>query len=89
MSADRLTVSLTGPLADDVRAAAEARGLTPDDYVRQRLALDIEADKVEYDDLSWEEDVRRMEEPGENVPLDQAFDRLRSKVADIRAAKSK
>lgn len=91
MPADTLTISLTGPLADDVRAAAEARGLTPEEYVRQQLAWDIEADKedAEYDDLSWEEDYRRLNEPGPNIPLDEAFDRLDAKVAAARRDKTK
>lgn len=84
MPADTLTISLTGPLADDVRAAAEARGLTPEDDVRQQLAEDVALD-AEYDDLSWDEDLRRLEEPGENIPLDQAFDELNTKVAAARA----
>lgn len=79
---DPLTISLTGPFADEVRAAAEARGIAPEEYVRQRLAS-----HDPYDDLSWEEDMRRLEEPGENIPLDEAMDRLRAKVVERRAAK--
>jgi hypothetical protein len=41
MPADTLTISLTGALADEVRAAAKARGITPEEYVRQQLAWDI------------------------------------------------
>jgi hypothetical protein len=83
MPADTLTIPLTGQLADDVRAAAEARGLTPEEYVRQQLEFDIEADKAEaeYDDLSWEEDVRRMNEPGENIPAEEVFAEIRARLA--------
>ena len=84
MPADTLTISLTGPLADEVRAAAEARGLTPEDYVRQQIAWDIALD-AEYNDLSWDEDLRRLDEPGENIPLDQAFDEIRDRLV-ARAA---
>ncbi len=84
--ADTLTISLDGPLADDVRAAAEARGMTPEDYVREQLAESVAPDSA-YDDLSWEEDQRRLEEPGENVPLDEAFDRFEAKIASLRAQK--
>ena len=80
-----LTISIPSPLADEVRAAADARGLSPEDYVRQQLAADIEFDKEAEEDLDWEEDIRRLEEPGENTPLDQAFDELRGKVAEARA----
>jgi hypothetical protein len=82
--ADTLTISIPAPLADEVRAAAEARGLSPEDYVRQQLEADLEFDK-EMESLDWEEDIRRLEEAGENIPLDQAFDELRGKVAEARA----
>ena len=84
MPADTLTISLTGPLADEVRAAAEARGLTPEEYVRQQIIDDL-AFEAEYNALSWDEDLRRLDEPGENIPLDQAFDEFRAKVAEARA----
>ena len=84
MPADTLTISLTGPLADEVRAAAEARGLTPEEYVRQQIADDL-AFEAEYNNLSWDEDLRRLDEPGENIPLDQAFDEFRAKIAEARA----
>lgn len=85
MPADTLTVSIPAPLADEVRAAAEARGLTPEEYVRQQLAWDIALGLDPDEDLDWDEDIRRLEEPGENMPLDQAFDELRGKVAEARA----
>lgn len=85
MPADTLTISIPAPLADEVRAAAEARGLSPEEYVRQQLEADIEFDKGAAEDLDWDEDIRRLEEPGENIPLDQAFDELRGKVAEARA----
>ncbi len=80
-----LTISLTGPLADDVRAAAEARGMSPEDYVRAQLAVDIAMDA---DDLDLEEDLRRLDEPGENISLEEAFAELREQVAAHRAGKS-
>ncbi|WP_395645976.1 hypothetical protein [Terricaulis sp.] len=55
MPADTLTISIPAPLADEVRAAAEARGI-----------------------------FRRLEEPGENVSLDKAFDRFDKKAAAAR-----
>lgn len=76
MPADTLTISLTGPLADEVRAAAEARGLTPEDYVRKQLAWDIalgggDAEPsfgVEEDRAAYEDFERTgMGIPGEEV----------------------
>jgi hypothetical protein len=85
MPADTLTISFTGPLADEIRAAAEAAGLTPDEYVNRELAETLAAYEHDDEDLSWDEDMRRLEEPGENVPLDEAMDRFKSKIAEARA----
>jgi hypothetical protein len=65
MPADTLTISLTGPLADDLRAAAAACDLSVEDYVR--LALSAEARRASealgWDrDESWEKDVAALEE---------------------------
>jgi len=79
MPADTLTISLTGPLADDVRAAAKAAGLTPEQYLRE-LVSDDTAFEAEFNDLSREEDLRRLEEPGANVPADQVFAEIRSRL---------
>lgn len=82
MSIDTLTISLTGPLAEEVRAAAEARGLTPEDYVRQRLAWDIaigaddasEQPGVEEDVLAFED----FERTGVGLPWEEVRDWLGS-----------
>lgn len=79
-----LNIVLTGPLADEVRAAAEARGVTPEDYVREQLAGSV-AVVDDYDDLSPEADERRLAEPGEDIPLDEAFAEFRALVAELRA----
>ena len=39
--ADTLTITLPAPLADEVRAAALARGVAAEEYVRQQLAFNI------------------------------------------------
>jgi hypothetical protein len=83
--ADTLTITLSAPLAEEVRAAAAARGMTPADYVHAQLAEDV-AFGAEPDDLDWEEDERRMAEPGENIPLDVAMDELEARIAAKRAA---
>jgi hypothetical protein len=77
---DALTITLPAPLADDVRAAAQARGPSPEEYVRQQLAEDIAFD-AEADDLSWDEDERRMNEPGENIPAEEVFAEIRARLA--------
>ena len=85
--ADTLTISIPAPLADEVRAAAEAQGLTPEEYVREQLADDV-AFEAEYNDLSWEEDLRRLEEPGENTPAEELFAEIRARL-EARAAPRK
>jgi hypothetical protein len=85
--ADTLTISLTGPTADQIRAAAEARGLTPEEYIRE-LAADDAAFEAEYNDLSWDEDLRRLEEPGDNIPVEEAFAEIRARL-EARASSRK
>lgn len=84
MPADTLTISLTGPLAQGVRAAAEAEQLTPEEFVRKEIEESV-ALRAEAAELDWAEDIRRLEEPGESIPLDQAMDEFRAKIAAARA----
>lgn len=85
--ADTLTISIPAPLADDIRAAAAARGLTPEEYIRE-LAADDAAFDAEYNDLSWDEDLRRLEEPGANVPAEELFAEIRARL-EARVARAK
>ena len=83
MPADTITVSLTGPLADEVRAAAAARGLTPEEYVRQQLAFDIalDAEPGPWDDAGVEEDeaiLAEFERTGVGVPWEEVRDWMKS-----------
>ena len=83
MADGTLTVSLPSPLADEVRAAADARGISPEDYVRQAVVEDLSASEGE-NAPAWDEDLRRLAEPGANAPLDEAFDRFRANIARAR-----
>ncbi len=84
--ADTLTISIPAPLADEVRAAAEARGLTPEEYVRQQIAWDIaigddDADPsfgVEEDRAAFED----FERTGVGIPGDEVEAWLRSLSTD-------
>ena len=87
MPADTLTISLTGPAADEIRAAAEARGLTPEEYI-QELAADDAVFEAEYSDLSWEEDLRRLNEPGEDVSAESFFAEMRARL-EARVTRAK
>jgi len=68
--------------ATDKRLAdeTEARGMT-----REAVAQEAVESWLQSDDLDWEEDERRMNEPGESIPLDVAFDELEARIAAKRA----
>ncbi|MEJ0060899.1 MAG: hypothetical protein WDM79_15525 [Terricaulis sp.] len=66
-----INIELHGALASKVRAAAEASGLTPDAWAAQTMAAWL---------LTWDEDLRRLEEPGENTPAEQAFAEVRARL---------
>lgn len=82
-----LTISIPAPLADEVRAAAEARGLTPEEYIREQIADDL-AFEAEFNDLSWDEDLRRLDEPGASIPAEEVFAEIRARL-EARAAPRK
>ncbi len=82
--ADTLTVTLPAPLAEEVRAMAEAEGLTPEDYVRREVAGGLVASQLAAE-LDWDEDLRRLDEPGDDIPLEAAFERLNANVVEARA----
>ena len=77
-----MAIELSGPLASELRAAAEARGLSPEELVRQVVEDELDGAPGSPD---WSEDLVRLEEPGENASLDEAFDRFRDKIAAERA----
>ena len=81
MPADTLTISIPAPLADEVRAAAEARGLSPEDYVRQQLAWDIALGDDPIERRGVEEDeaaVADFEHTGMGVPWEDMRDWMNS-----------
>ncbi len=70
--ADALTISIPSPLAEDVRAAAEARGMTAEDFVLQQIAFDIalgadDDDYAEDEAISADYDRTGMAIPGEEM----------------------
>ena len=77
----QLTLTLPPETAARIAQEAAARGVTA-----EAVALEAVEAWAAHDDLSWEEDERRLAEPGENVPLDVAFDRLEARIAAKRAA---
>ena len=86
MLAKTPTISMTGPLADEVRATGQARGLTPEDYVRQQLAWDIalgdddaQASFGVEEDLAAYEDFERT---GMGIPGDEVDAWLQSLTTD-------
>ncbi|MCP5432754.1 MAG: ribbon-helix-helix protein, CopG family [Alphaproteobacteria bacterium] len=68
-----MTVELDPTLAEQVREAAEASGLSADAFVRQALAACL---------ADWDEDLRRLDEPGADVDAKDALDRFEAAVAE-------
>lgn len=80
-----LTITLPAPLANEVRAAAEACGLSPDEYVRQSLAEELEFNPGQ----DWEaDDLARLAEPGEDTDAAIVFRELRDDIEKGRRAKA-
>jgi hypothetical protein len=77
-----LTITLPASLAEEVRAAAEARGLAPEDYVRQQLAFDIASggDGAALDDDDIEQDLAAAAD-FERTGVGLAWDEVRAWMA--------
>ena len=75
-----LTIHLDPETEKRLAETAAARGVTA-----EALAQEALVSWLAIDELDWEEDERRMAEPGANIPLDQAFDELEARIAAKRA----
>ena len=82
MPADAITISLTGPLADEVRAAAAARGLSAEEYARLQIAFGLGLDDEDFglaDDISEDEaSADDYDRTGLGIPGDEVISWLRS-----------
>jgi hypothetical protein len=87
MADGALNVSLAGPLAEDIRAAAEASGMSPEEYVRQSVSDRLNWEQ-ELSGLDVEEDVRRLSEAGEDIPAEQFFAEFRAEIKNERNGRS-
>lgn len=83
-----LSLSLTGPLADDLRAAAEACEMPVEDYLRAVLQREAaEAAEAlgwnDADDIAEDlEAIADYEETGEAIPAEEVFAWLESLHTD-------
>lgn len=84
--ADALTITLQDPLADDLRAAADACDMSVEDFVRR--VLQREAEEA-AEALGWYEDIEAdvaaiadYEETGEAIPAEEVFAYLKSLHTD-------
>ncbi len=75
----QLTLSLPPETAARIAEEAAARGITP-----EAVATEAVEAWMAVDDLDWEEDERRLNEPGENVRADVVFAELRAEVERLR-----
>jgi hypothetical protein len=67
MADDGFKIEIPEPLGERIKAAAAESGLSTDDFVSRTL-------EAALDDVA--EDLRRLEEPGEDIDADVVFDRL-------------
>lgn len=82
MSPMALTIQLDPETEKRLNEAAAARGVTPE-------ALAAEAVAAVWDDDDWEEDERRMNEPGDSIPAEDVFTEVRAQIAAAQAAARK
>jgi hypothetical protein len=77
-----LTITLPASLAEEVRAAAQARGLSPEDYVRQQLAFEVAfaGGGDAYDDDDIEPDLAAIAD-FERTGMGLAWDEVRAWMA--------
>ena len=75
----QLVLNLPPETAARIAEEAAARGVTA-----EAVATEAVEAWMAYDDLDVEEDLRRLEEPGENVGADVVFAELRAEVERLR-----
>lgn len=79
---EELILTVSREIAARLAEEAKARGLTPEAVAAEAVAAWVAEGDA---DLDVEEDLRRLEEPGANVSLEEAFAALRRDVAELRA----
>ena len=70
MSSGGLTIELPPALADDVRAAAEARGISPEEFVREQIAFDIAVSGIDLDEDTAEDEEIATEFDRSGIAVD-------------------
>jgi predicted transcriptional regulator len=75
-----VTIQLDPATEKRLTEEANARGVS-----REAVAQEAVTSWLQADDLDWEEDERRMNEPGENIALDVAFDDWEARLAAKRS----
>ena len=78
-----ITIQLDQATEKRLADEAAARGVTREAVAQEAVQSWLQIDE----ELDWEEDERRMNEPGENIPLDVAMERFRGAIAAERAGK--
>lgn len=78
-----LTISLPPETAARLEREAQARGVSTETIVAEAIEAWTEAD-----DLDVEEDLRRMQEPGDDIDAETVFRELREDVAAFRRDKA-
>jgi hypothetical protein len=74
---DTLTITLPPETAAQVKREAKARGISA-----EAVAAEMIEAMAAGDVLDWEEDLRRLEESGENLPAGQVFAEIEARLAE-------
>ncbi|MBI1238464.1 MAG: hypothetical protein GC199_03895 [Alphaproteobacteria bacterium] len=69
----KTSIEVDAETAERARLAAEATGLTVGDLVERAMEAWLD---------DWAEDLRRLDEPGEDVAADVALETFRRRVAE-------
>jgi len=78
-----LTVTLPVELAEEIRKAAAACGMSPEAFVFARLSV-AAAEGGDDDHLDWREDARRLVEGGDGLPAQAVFDEIEARIEAAR-----
>ena len=70
---DGIKVVISPPLAERLKSAAEEAGISVNTLVDRTLEAWLD---------SWQEDLRRIDEPGEDVPAGEAFERFEARIRE-------
>lgn len=76
---NRLTIQLDVPLAERVKQAAADAGIGVNEFVARALEFTLD---------DWAEDLRRLAEPDESIPAEEALAEFEVRVAELLVSRA-